>query len=623
MSFLFPAFLIGGLAVAIPIVLHLLRREEAPQVPFSAVHLLRPSPVERSKRRRLRDLLLLAARVAALLLLAGSFARPYQAGAVPAVPLVIVAIDRSFSMGAPGAMEKAQQLARAVAEGAGAARVAAIAFDESAEVIAQAGTSGEALRAIEQVAPGFGATAYVPVVARAAELAEGDPARLVMITDLQSAGWAGEHQVLAPSTLELDVKDVGAPAGNVAVLHARVQPSQVLVTLLNSGPTPYSGRLRLSIDGTDAASATVSALPGATVDVPVRFQAPASGVLSVSVDDPAGFPADNTRFGLLDAAARSQVLLVVAPAAGATTNANPASGFYVRRVLEAGAADEGAFEATSVDGAAFTSLGAEALSRYAVVVLLSTRGVDRQGRDALLAFVRAGGGLLAAAGPDLDARLLTALVGGAAARPDDVPEGGPRVLAVTDLRHPIFRPFGPLTANLGQVRFDRAWRIAAEGWSVAAAFTDGGPALLERGEGRGRVLLFASDLDRRWNDFPLHPAFVPFVLEAGRYAAGTPAFRRDVRVGDAPAGVPHRPGVHSMPDGRRVVLNVDTRESELSRVTVAEFAGMLEPVAASPSRAVRMRAQQTEARQSYWQYGLVLMLAALVAESMVGRASGS
>jgi hypothetical protein len=32
-----------------------------------------------------------------------------------------------------------------------------------------------------------------------------------------------------------------------------------------------------------------------------------------------------------------------------------------------------------------------------------------------------------------------------------------------------------------------------------------------------------------------------------------------------------------------------------------------------------MRAMQVEARQGFWQYGLLLMLAALVAESFVGR----
>src|SRR6476619_961046 len=98
MAFLYPAFLIGALATAIPIVLHLLRRDVAPEVPFTAVRLLRRSPVERADRRRLRDLLLLAARVVALLLLAAAFARPYVQGATPGASLRIVAVDRSYSM---------------------------------------------------------------------------------------------------------------------------------------------------------------------------------------------------------------------------------------------------------------------------------------------------------------------------------------------------------------------------------------------------------------------------------------------------------------------------------------------------------------------------------------------
>ena len=48
---------------------------------------------------------------------------------------------------------------------------------------------------------------------------------------------------------------------------------------------------------------------------------------------------------------------------------------------------------------------------------------------------------------------------------------------------------------------------------------------------------------------------------------------------------------------------------------------MLQRVDAAPSRAARLRAQLTESRQGYWQYGLVLMLAVLVAESVIGRAA--
>src|SRR5437868_10188852 len=112
MSFLYPIFLAGSIAAAVPILLHFFRREQAPEVPFSAVRLLERTPIEQSHQRRLRDLLLLAARIAALLLLALAFARPFMPSRAAAVPrLHIVAIDRSFSMGAPARFREAIALA--------------------------------------------------------------------------------------------------------------------------------------------------------------------------------------------------------------------------------------------------------------------------------------------------------------------------------------------------------------------------------------------------------------------------------------------------------------------------------------------------------------------------------
>jgi hypothetical protein len=45
--------------------------------------------------------------------------------------------------------------------------------------------------------------------------------------------------------------------------------------------------------------------------------------------------------------------------------------------------------------------------------------------------------------------------------------------------------------------------------------------LLEKRIGEGRVLLLTSGLDNLTNDFPLHPAFVPFIEQTARYLAGT------------------------------------------------------------------------------------------------------
>jgi hypothetical protein len=117
-TFLSPLFLLGALAAAIPVLLHLLKREPEPRVRFAAVRLLKHAPVEYTERRRIRELLLLALRVAALVLLALAFARPFLAsGAAPgSAGVTIVALDTSYSMSAPGAFAHAKQLARAAVD---------------------------------------------------------------------------------------------------------------------------------------------------------------------------------------------------------------------------------------------------------------------------------------------------------------------------------------------------------------------------------------------------------------------------------------------------------------------------------------------------------------------------
>jgi hypothetical protein len=107
-------FLAGAVAAAVPIVLHLLKREPEARVKFAAVKLIKQAPVEYTDRRRLRELLLLALRVTALLLLALAFARPFVASgaAVGTTGVTVVALDTSYSLAAPGRFERARQLAK-------------------------------------------------------------------------------------------------------------------------------------------------------------------------------------------------------------------------------------------------------------------------------------------------------------------------------------------------------------------------------------------------------------------------------------------------------------------------------------------------------------------------------
>src|SRR5688572_25673093 len=77
MNFLTPLFLLGALAIAGPIIYHLVRRTTRERTSFSSLMFLLPSPPRLSKRSRIEDLLLLILRCLALALLALGFARPF------------------------------------------------------------------------------------------------------------------------------------------------------------------------------------------------------------------------------------------------------------------------------------------------------------------------------------------------------------------------------------------------------------------------------------------------------------------------------------------------------------------------------------------------------------------
>jgi hypothetical protein len=104
MNFLAPLFLLGGLAVTVPIIFHLIRRSTKERTIFSSLMFLAPSPPQLSKKNRLEHIILLALRCLALVLLATAFARPFWKHAFPETPSakpprrVLVMLDASASM---------------------------------------------------------------------------------------------------------------------------------------------------------------------------------------------------------------------------------------------------------------------------------------------------------------------------------------------------------------------------------------------------------------------------------------------------------------------------------------------------------------------------------------------
>jgi hypothetical protein len=339
----------------------------------------------------------------------------------------------------------------------------------------------------------------------------------------------------------------------------------------------------------------------------------------VSIADDVGIEGDNRRYIVLDSAGRSSVLVVMAGSDLAR------EAFYLQQALAAG----GERTAYQVDGVSASQLGTwdgARLEKYTTVVLTSTRGLERRGRDLIEAYAKAGGGVLVAAAPEMDGEVAADALGDANGLAivdpgEAATRTAARALTPLDARHPVFKTFGGQGASLGAANFRRIANISGRDCQPIARFTTGEVAILDCSRGEGRAIVLASDLDNRWNDWPLRPTFVPFLHEVVRYLSGSLARQSEYIVGEQPAGIPRRPGVTALtksPDhpARWVAVNVDPRESDPARMSSEEFQSAIAHLQ-DGSQAVAGANSPNEDGQHIWQYVLGLVLAAAVAESLV------
>ncbi len=123
MEFIVPNFLWALLALAIPIIIHLFYFRRFKKVYFTNVRFLKEVKEETSARRRLRNFLVLLARLLALAFLVFAFAQPFipqDTEVKKGDKVVSIFIDNSFSMSALSEdvplVEKAKQRAREIIE---------------------------------------------------------------------------------------------------------------------------------------------------------------------------------------------------------------------------------------------------------------------------------------------------------------------------------------------------------------------------------------------------------------------------------------------------------------------------------------------------------------------------
>jgi hypothetical protein len=554
LSFLTPLFLAGFIAVAVPIIIHLIRRHRGKVVRFPSLMFLRQLPVQSVRRRTIRDWPLLLLRIGALVLIALAFARPVlrlggseDGLAQDALRESVIVLDRSWSMDRGERWDRALADARATLDGLVTPdRASLVLFDGVGSVVVEPTLDpGRVSAALDTLRPGWGGTqigAGLQAASGILQASDRTQREVVLISDFQRRGWeAGPRDPLPEGTrfITRDVGDDGLGAmivSDVTLEHSfaenrqRVRPVARVVRQGEEAPT--RARIALEIDGQETETRDVElASEGATAVAFDPITLPDEGIRGAVVLEPEGSDAmEPFRFVV----SPSEILSVLLLEGGRGRSAAP----YLRNALTVAGGQPIRVETRS-DGA----ISSADLQGTDLVVLNDVPLPSGASGSLLRDHISAGGGLLVIAGPDSDpAGWDSAWDEYLPGRVGDIVERDPSTaasLAQVDRDHPVFSAFqGVAGSGLGTPRFFRYRELdvptAPTGESseevppaddtqprVLARFDDGAPALAQRIVGAGRVLLWTSTLDNTWSDIPLHPVFLPLVREAVQFAAGT------------------------------------------------------------------------------------------------------
>ncbi len=522
MGFLAPWFLAGLAALSLPVWLHLLKQHRNEPIKFSSLKLFERRPQSSVKHRRLKYLLLLALRLAVLALLALAFANPFirrsPAAIASGTKLVIVAVDRSFSMRAGDALERAKSGARTVINSLGASdRGQVIALSGRTELLTQAlQEKPELLGAIAAIEPGDGRGSLGELSRTLRSLAEAAkrPVEVHFFSDLQKSA-------LPPGFNDLKL----GPQTNL-VIH-EIAPSRTANWAVESVKSPRTvgdpklARILVTVSGYETASAKkpVSLWLNGRQQAAKLADVAANGratVEFIGLEVPYGWSRGEVRIEGGDALAADDVFRF------AIERADSRRILFVRESRQARSAlyFKSALEATgtanfAVDEVTPDQTGGVDPGKFAFVVLNDPAFLPEAFVDALKRHVTAGGRLLITAGPGIAGQEKVPVLEAKVEQSKYASRSGERFLTVVkpDATHPAIAR----ADRLEGVKFYQAVRIDPTNLRLLARLNEGTPLLAERTMGEGRILYFGSSFDNIANDFPLNPSFVPFVEQTSLY----------------------------------------------------------------------------------------------------------
>lgn len=659
MSLLAPLYIAGLLAIALPIVFHLIRRAPQGRQDFSSLMFLSPSPPTLTKRSRLTNILLLLLRAAALALLAFAFARPFlRQDANAAVTettgrRVAILIDTSASLRRGDAWTQAKSHAdEAIKSISPIDEAAMFVFDRTVRPVLnfEEWNRLEPSRRIaamqfklSELSPTWDQTRLGDAVTSVADQLSAGESRtdrsLILISDMQRGGRIEALQGHDwPKNVALTVKPV--------VVDEKSNASMTMVK--DSADDPDAKRLRVRVNNEPGGDRDQFTLTFANANGPIAGGAPVSAYVPPGNNQVVRIPwpvqeqnADRLLlFG--DGCDFDNVLYVVPPAmvtfrviylGGDTPNDTKGLLFYVQSAL----ADTPRRRVEFLQKRPAESLADVDLVDAGLIIVAGNQTDDRI--ESLQRFASAGGDILWVLQDTESAGAISTLISDPALRIEESSGKQSALIARVEFDHPLFALFSDARfSDFSKIHFWKHRKITLTdrpGTRVLARFDTGDPFLVEHVVGTGRVFLMTSGWQPADSQLALSTKFVPMLegLLARRDASSVDSqFVVHQPIPNSPFASEGatEPGIVTVSTGgkeSRVAVNLASDESRTAPIAVEDLEQWGVRLAASGQTALaaverqrHLQSAELENRQKMWRWLIVGVLVLLATETaLAGR----
>lgn len=533
MSFLYPSFLLGLLAVSVPVAIHLFNFRRTRRVYFTNVALLKTVQTETKSFRRLKHLLILACRCLVISCLVLAFAQPFIPGksrlGLTRQSMTSIYLDNSYSMQneqnekryldiAIGKLDELLTLFR------NASSIQLLTNDFSAQE--QTIGTAEAIRdRVTSVRFANTPRTLTDVYRRQKNLMAtrnaAGTSQLFWFSDFQKSTVGDLTRLKTDSSHRIFLVPMDArPTRNVYVdsvwlstpFIRELQNNSLNVRVRNSGgETVRNLPIRLFIDQAQVSTASATIPANGAATAVMNFNVSQKGFRRGRItfeDYPVTF--DNEFYFVLQASPSIRVLHLYEQktAANYVENVFGNDSLFVRRSFSAQNVDVGQLKTTDI------------------VVLEGVQQVSGILRSELERFVRQGGSLVIFPPSGPDAAVWSSFLAslGVGGLQTTAPAGGAlarQPLAQFDSRSPFFRDIFEQSVRQEIMNLPDAapvWQWRAVGDRLLTVRT-GATFLTGSRSGLGHVYVFASPLNTDYTTLPQHPLFVPVMYKMAALSA--------------------------------------------------------------------------------------------------------